>query len=124
MNGGLVTERWMIGVDVGGTKVAAGFVNERGEIGEHLRVAMNPRGTAEEGFAAVTSALDELLRLRNAGKGTEFAIGICAPGPLAPRTGVVLNPPNVPCWRNFCLAEEIQRRYGVSARDDNDENAG
>ncbi|HEX4645153.1 MAG TPA: hypothetical protein VH598_06045 [Verrucomicrobiae bacterium] len=40
--------RWMIGVDVGGTKVAAGFVNERGEMGEHLRVAMNPRGTAEE----------------------------------------------------------------------------
>jgi len=34
--------RWMIGVDVGGTKVAAGFVNGRGELGEHLRAAMNP----------------------------------------------------------------------------------
>src|SRR5579863_2956165 len=115
--------KWMIGVDVGGTKVAAGFVNERGEMGEHLRVAMNPRGTAEEGFAAVTSALDELLRLRRVGKGTEFPIGICAPGPLDPRTGVVLNPPNVPCWRNFRLADEIQKRYGVSARVDNDANA-
>src|SRR5712692_9712230 len=115
--------RWMIGVDVGGTNVAAGFVNSCGEMGEHLRVAMNPRGTAEEGFAAVTSALDGLLRQGGLSKGTEFPIGICAPGPLDPRTGVVLNPPNVPCWRDFPLAAEIQRRYGVSARVDNDANA-
>ena len=115
--------RWMIGVDVGGTKVAAGFVNEHGEMGEHLRVPMNPRGSAEEGFAAVTSALDALFREGSASSGAEYAIGICAPGPLDPRTGVVLNPPNVPCWRNFPLAAEIQRRYGVHAKVDNDANA-
>ena len=115
--------RWMIGVDVGGTKVAAGFVNERGEMGEHLRVAMNPRGTAAEGFAAVTSALDELFKQRGIAKGGEFPIGICAPGPLDPRAGVVLNPPNVPCWRNFPLATEIERRYGTLAKVDNDGNA-
>ena len=115
--------RWIIGVDVGGTKVAAGFVNEHGEMGEHLRLRMNPRGTAEEGLAAVTEALDELQRQRGATKSTEFPIGICAPGPLDPRTGTVLNPPNVPCWRDFPLAAEIQRRYGVSAIVDNDANA-
>jgi glucokinase len=115
--------RWMIGVDVGGTKVAAGFVNERGEMSEHLRVAMNPRGTAGEGFAAVTSVLDALLRKKSENEKGEFPIGICAPGPLDPRTGVVLNPPNVPCWRNFPLAVEIQGRYGVHARVDNDANA-
>jgi glucokinase len=123
MNEECGTARWMIGVDVGGTKVAAGFVNEHGEMGEHLRVAMNPRGSAEEGFAAVTSALDGLLQLRKVGKGTEVPIGICAPGPLDPRTGVVLNPPNVPCWRNFRLADEILARYGVEPRVDNDANA-
>jgi glucokinase len=115
--------RWMVGVDVGGTKVAAGFVNDHGEMGEHLRVPMNPRGTAEEGFAAVAFALDALLRQRGLRKGTEVPIGICAPGPLDPRTGVVLNPPNVPCWRDFPLAGEIQKRYGVSAKVDNDANA-
>lgn len=119
----LVTDRWMIGVDVGGTKVAAGLVNERGEIGEHLRVAMNPRGTGQEGFAAVTAAIDGLLTGKRADGEAEFAIGICAPGPLDPRTGVVLNPPNVPCWRNFALAEEIKKRYGGNARVDNDANA-
>src|SRR5260370_3285546 len=123
MTNGRDGARWMIGVDVGGTKVAAGFVNSRGEMDEHLRVAMNPRGTAEEGFAAVTSALDGLLLQGGLSKGTEFPIGICAPGPLDPRTGVVLNPPNVPCWRDFPLAVEIERRYGLRAREDNDANA-
>ena len=115
--------RWMIGVDVGGTKVAAGFVNGHGEMGEHLRVAMNPRGTAEEGFAALTTALDTLFAHKLVSENSQFPIGICAPGPLDPRTGVVLNPPNVPCWRDFPLAGEIERRYGLRARVDNDGNA-
>ena len=115
--------KWMIGVDVGGTKVAAGFVNAIGEMGAHLRVPMNPRGTAQEGFAAVASVLDELLEMRGTRKAAEIPIGVCAPGPLDPTTGVVLNPPNVPCWRDFRLADEIVLRYGFRPRIDNDGNA-
>jgi glucokinase len=113
---------WMIGVDVGGTKVAAGLVDRRGEMGQHLRVPMNPRGTAAEGFNAVASVLDALIQTNEADC-KKIPIGICAPGPLDPRMGVVLNPPNVPCWRNFPLVAEIQKRYGVKARLDNDANA-
>jgi glucokinase len=114
---------YAIGVDVGGTKVAAGFVDPHGEITQHTRVPMNPRGTAEEGLAAVTSAIDALLKLSPEARGAGQRIGICAPGPLDPHTGVVLNPPNVPCWRNFPLAAEISRRYGGSVKIDNDANA-
>src|SRR2546427_19614 len=112
-----------IGVDVGGTKVAAGFVDAQGEITRHTRTAMNPRGTAEEGLAAVTNAIDALLKMAPEAHGGVRPIGICAPGPLDPQTGVVLNPPNVPCWRNFPLAAEISRRYGSFVRIDNDANA-
>ena len=114
---------WTIGVDVGGTKVAAGFVNAQGEITQHTRTAMNPRGTAEEGLAAVTTAIDTLLKMAPEAHGSVQRIGICAPGPLDPQTGVVLNPPNVPCWRNFPLAAEIARRYGGFVKIGNDANA-
>src|SRR3984893_5568751 len=114
----------VIGGDVGGTKVAAGFVEPRGEIHEHTRTIMNPRGSAEEGLAAVTSAIDALLKLLPEAGGAAKRIGICAPGPLDPQTGVVLNPPNVPCWRNFPLAAEISRHYGGLVMIDNDANAG
>jgi glucokinase len=114
---------YAIGVDVGGTKVAAGFVGPLGEITHHTRTAMNPKGTAEEGLAAVTTAIDALLKMVPEARGAVQRIGICAPGPLNPQTGVVLNPPNVPCWRNFPLAAEISRRYGGFVKIENDANA-
>ena len=114
------TNAWAIGVDVGGTKVAAGFVDAHGEIHQHTRVPMNSRGTAEEGLGAVTDAIDELLKLAPKTNTSPRRIGICAPGPLDPRTGVVLNPPNVTCWRNYPLAAEIAKRYGGTVKLDND----
>jgi glucokinase len=114
------TSEWAIGVDVGGTKVAAGFVDAHGEIHQHTRVPMNSHGTAEQGLAAVTSAIDELLKLAREANSASERIGICAPGPLDPQTGVVLNPPNVTCWRNYPLAAEIARRYGGSVKLEND----
>jgi glucokinase len=116
------TREFAIGVDVGGTKVAGGLVNKRGELTKVLRVPMNPRGTPTEGFAAVTAVLDEVVDA-HAETDELIPIGVCAPGPLDPLTGVVLNPPNVPCWRDFPLVAEIQRRYGVTAKLDNDANA-
>jgi glucokinase len=113
----------VIGVDVGGTKVAAGFVDPQGEIHQHTRVPMNSHGTPAEGFAAVTAAIDELRKLAPETLGAATRIGICAPGPLNPHTGVVLNPPNVPCWRNFPLAAEVSRRYGGTVRVENDAKA-
>ena len=50
-------------------------------------------------------------------------IGICAPGPLDPKTGVIWNPPNLPCWRNFPLGESVQKRYAAPVKIDNDANA-
>jgi glucokinase len=114
---------WAIGVDVGGTKVAAGFVDSQGEIHQHVRVPMASQGTAEQGLASVTHAIDELLKLAPEADSTKRRIGICAPGPLDPHTGIVLNPPNVPCWRNFPLAAEIARRYDGSVKLENDAKA-
>ena len=114
-------EEWVIGVDVGGTKVAAGFVNALGEMGTLTRTTMNPRGTAAEGLAAVTEAIDALRRASPATKVER--IGICAPGPLDPASGIILNPPNVPCWRDFPLGAEIAARYRVRSRIENDANA-
>ena len=112
-----------LGVDIGGTKIAAGLVDPQGAIIFQTRVPMFARGNAAEGFAAVQSAFNAVFTARPDARETLAGIGICAPGPLDPRTGVVLNPPNVTCWRNFPLAAEVQRVLGVSARVDNDANA-
>jgi glucokinase len=112
-----------IGVDVGGTKVAAGLVNSLGEITHQARVPMVATD-AVAGLKAVISAIDT-VRANADSKvtGSISGIGICAPGPLDPRTGVVVNPPNLPAWRNFPLAAEITKAYQLPVRVDNDGNA-
>lgn len=112
---------FIIGVDVGGTKVAAGLVEPTGTIARHTRVPMVADGSPQDGFAAVKAAVDAVLELDSAL--SVRGIGICSPGPLDPHTGVVINPPNLPCWRNFPLASEMARIYGRPVSLDNDANA-
>jgi len=114
-----VSERLYVGVDVGGTKVAAGLVDVDGRILSNIRVPMVSRSSAEAGLNAVLSAIAQATT----GSDAIAGIGICSPGPLDPFAGVVLNPPNLPCWRNFALAESVQKVYPVPVKVDNDANA-
>ncbi len=108
----------VLGVDIGGTKVAVGVVDAAGAILAQHRAPMIASGSPEAALAAVVGAMDTLLATH-----TVRGIGICAPGPLDPKAGVVLNPPNLTAWRNFPLAERISARYRVPVKVDNDANA-
>ena len=108
-----------VGVDVGGTKVAAGVVNATGQILSQIRVPMVSHSSAKDGLDAVMRAIAQATADSHGIAG----IGICSPGPLDPFSGFVLNPPNLPCWRNFALAESVQKVYPVPVKVDNDANA-
>lgn len=112
-----------LGVDIGGTKIAAGLVDAHGTILFHTRTPMPAHADAATAFAAVESAIHAVFSAQPQARAKLAGIGICAPGPLDPISGVILNPPNLPCWRNFPLAAEIQRAFHVCAKIDNDANA-
>jgi glucokinase len=120
-------EGFVVGVDVGGTKVAAGLVDAAGKILSQARTPMIVNDGAAGGLAAVRSVIDSVSAkagdLPDAAARLIRGIGICSPGPLDPKTGVVLNPPNLPCWRDYPLAAEVARIYGVRVKVDNDANA-
>src|SRR5258708_4569156 len=114
--------RVVVGVDIGGTKVAAGLVDANGEILARNRTPMITAGAPANGLAAVSTAIRGLFS-DAASQNQIEAIGICAPGPLNPHTGVIINPPNLAIWHNYPLAEEMRRLYNVHVRVDNDANA-
>src|SRR5215475_12505296 len=118
------TAELAIGVDIGGTKVAAGIVDKRGQILAHARVPMDCHGTPEAGLTSVISAIDSLFQKDPRARKKAPCSGICAPAPLVPRTGVIINPPNVPCWRDFPLSDEVAKHYSAHVKVDNDANAG
>jgi glucokinase len=81
---------------------------------------MVSNSSPEDGLEAVLGAIAQVVP---GGGAAVKGIGICAPGPLDPKTGVILNPPNVPCWRDFPLAASVQQKYSVPVKVDNDANA-
>lgn len=115
--------QFTLGIDVGGTKIAAGLVDAHGAILLQTRTPMPAHETAASGFAALERAIASIFAAQPQARDNLAGIGICAPGPLDPFRGVVLNPPNLPCWHNFPLAAEVQRAFHVSAKIDNDANA-
>lgn len=120
----MATGNTFLGVDIGGTKVAAGLVTASGKILLRTQVPMAAEGSAADGLAAVMLAIDRALAAAEAaGEKQPSAIGLSSPGPLDPRRGVVINPPNLGCWRNFPLAAEIEKHYHLPTHLDNDANA-
>ena len=79
----------VLGVDIGGTKIATGFVDRKAQVSSVRSVPT----LANEGYNV---SLQQVWRAIEEGLSADVeAIGICAPGPLNPKTGVVLNPPNL-----------------------------
>ena len=102
--------------------MAAGLVNAAGEITHQMRTPMAAHD-AVGGLAAVIRAINSVRCASKTDAEKISGIGICAPGPLDPRTGVVINPPNLPGWRNFPLAAEVEKICSLPVRVDNDGNA-
>jgi glucokinase len=114
-------EKVVLGVDIGGTKVAAGVVDSSGNILYKTRVPMNATGTAQDAMDCVHTAIR--LALDSSIGSQVSAIGVASPGPLALPEGVVLETPNLPCWRFFNLGDAVRDSYGLPTRVDNDANA-
>ncbi len=117
-----VTPQWILGVDIGGTKTAGGLVNAKGRLFKSLVVPTLADKPLKSSLNQVFRLIDGLIHLAG-GKQNIRGIGICAPGPLNPKTGVVLTPPNLPAWRHVPLARLVEERFALPALVENDANA-
>lgn len=105
-----------IGVDVGGTKIAAGLVDESGQI-----VARERRESPASDSAAIEDTIAELVR--QVGAGVEVAgVGVAAAGFVSADQSTVLFAPNL-AWRNEPLRAELEARTGLRVVVENDANA-
>ncbi|WP_250291979.1 ROK family glucokinase [Frankia sp. CiP1_Cm_nod1] len=109
----------VIGVDVGGTKVAAGVVDGSGTVLSSLR-----RPTPSQQPAAVADLIGEVvdeLRAAVAPRPVQ-AVGIGAAGLIDRDRSRVLFAPNL-AWRDEPLRDEVSARTGLPVVVENDANA-
>lgn len=104
-----------IGVDIGGTKIAAGVVDEEGRILSTFKVATPP--TAEGIVDAICAAV------AGASEGHDVeAVGIGAAGYVDDKRATVLFAPNIK-WRHEPLKDKVEQRVGLPVVVENDANA-
>lgn len=110
--------RVVVGLDVGGTKIAAGLVSAAGEVTAATEVPTPATADPEEVFTVAAAAVREVIA---AGGGAAVAgVGAGCGGPMT-RTGV--SPLNIPAWRDFPLGPRLEAAFGVPAVVDNDAKA-
>lgn len=111
-----------LGIDVGGTFIKAGVVDENYTILEKVSI---PTG-ADQGFISVVNTIARTARLAAEKVGRpleEFAcIGFGIPGLINPKTGVVVLAPNLEGWTDVPFLTEIQKLLPVSVYAGNDAN--
>jgi len=108
-----LVSRQAIGVDVGGTKIAASRVGEDGSIDQRTQ---RPTPTEPE---AIVSAIEELAS--EVLTPDVAAVGIGAAGMVEFATGLLRYAPNLP-WRDLPLAAHLSRAVGLPCLLDNDAN--
>lgn len=117
--------RRVLGLDIGGTKLATGVVDETGAV--HGLLVEPTR--SERGRADVTARLFALGRRSidlagGTGSGARVsAVGIACGGPLDPAAGVLRSPPHLPGFDDVPISALAQQAFGVPAFLENDASA-
>src|SRR5262249_9603877 len=106
-----------LGVDIGGTSIKAGLIDETGRVLESCRAL-----TITHDLNGFLSTLAELVR--------EFqkiaaidAIGIGVPGLHSSKTHIIGTSPNIPCLKQVNLAERLSEQVHIRTISENDANA-
>lgn len=104
-----------VGIDIGGTKIAGGVVDDEGNIVEKLRV------DTPEDTRALADAVVDMTRHFASGYDID-AVGVAAAGFIDRDRAIVIHAPNID-WHNEPLKATLESRIDVPVIIENDANA-
>jgi len=119
-------DRYIIGVDLGGTNIVVGAMSEDGsrEFGmrsESTHAERGPEAVVDRIIAMIEMAIAQATEATNASRKDFLGVGIGAPGPLDRERGLVIVAPNLG-WHDLPLRDIIGERVRLPATLDNDAN--
>ena len=108
------------GIDLGGTKIQAAIVDERGDVVGQARQPTPTEGGPEDVALAMEATVREAAIDAGVAPGDLIGIGVGSPGDVDEKTGIVSNARNLPGWEgSFPLAEALES-LSVEVRVGND----
>lgn len=113
----------VLGIDIGGTKIAAGVLAPDGRV---VGFRIVPSGAADGPEAMLTriAAVGRQVLELTAGDVPDVPlVGVGCGGPLDPATGIVNTPPNLPGWIDVPVVARVEAALGRPATLENDATA-
>lgn len=115
--------RWVVGIDIGGTKTSLGAVTPDGRIVARATLPTE----AALGFARAVDRFEAALRALAAEHDLPLdqleGIGIGCAGPVNPRRGTIHNPYTLEGWDDCDIVTPLRERFAVPVRLENDADA-
>lgn len=112
-------EKYLVGVDLGGTTIKLAFINLVGEFIHKWEIPTNKQENTI--VIDIAKAIEQKRLELNITKEQLAGIGMGAPGPVELKTGLIYSAVNLG-WVNYPLKDELERETGLPAIIDNDAN--
>ena len=105
----VMTNQFVLGLDLGGTKIAAGVVNSHGKLFSSVRIATPAEGVQQD-LAALFDAAHAAVKAAKIPWKKIRAVGVGVPGAFDPRAETVWAP-NLPGWSKVRLRHLLENAY-------------
>ena len=106
-----MNKKYVVGVDLGGTKIYTALVKLDGSIVKEVTVPTEANNGDDAVLNKILKTIDEVI------EGIDIndiqAIGVGSPGPLDVENGLIVYTPNLP-FKNFNIVKPIFDRYGIN----------
>jgi glucokinase len=118
-----VSEKVVVGVDLGGTNLTAGVVTEDGRVVSKAKVSTHAEEGPDAVLGRIAEAIEKVIADSGLGRDGVEAAGVGVPGPLDWQSGVVFTPPNLPGWKDVPVAAILTEQLGITTYIENDANS-
>lgn len=115
-------QKFILGVDLGGTKIAAALATTQGEIVARGRSPTLAQDGPDAIIESICATINEVLSAKALEPSRLLGIGIAAAGIIDSANGKVIFSPNLPGWHEIPLRDAIEQQFGVPAYLGNDAN--
>lgn len=118
-----LSAKYAVGIDLGGTNIKAGVVDEQGELIYHVSIETQAEHGFEHVFGRLVQVVDQCIAGARLTKRDVLAIGYGTPGPMSHKEGIIFASPNLPGWVNIPLRSKFSAATDLPVALENDANA-
>src|SRR6059058_6183121 len=112
-----------VGLDVGGTTMKAGVVDDAGRPLSAVSLPTEAHRGQEFGLGRMCETIRAAVRAAGLDLEQIAAVGVATPGTMDIPAGLILDPPNLRPWQNVPVRSHVQKVFGVPTAFQNDANA-